>query len=97
MINESPFVCRICGLRQGTRQCLIFAEGVVGVAVEPALAGLRRRNHWMARGVRVFAGVLVRRAVAAERNAAFLAGAQMNPVVADLDALRAFAAFRLFD
>jgi hypothetical protein len=80
-----------------TMWVLIFAERVVAVAVEPALAGLGRRNHRMAGGVRVFAGVLVRRAVAAERNAAFLAGAQMYPVVADLHALRAFAAFRLFD
>ena len=51
----------------------------------------------MAGRVRVFAGVLVRRTVAAERDAAFLAGAQMNPIVADLHALRAFAALRLFD
>jgi hypothetical protein len=47
--------------------------------------------------MRVFAGVLVRRTVAAKRDATFLAGAQMHPIVADLHAFRAFAAFRPFD
>ena len=51
----------------------------------------------MAGGVGVLAGVPVRRAVAAKRDAALLAGAQMNPFVADLHALRAFAALRIFD
>ncbi len=47
--------------------------------------------------MRVLAGVTVRRAVAAERDAAFLAGPQMHPVCADLHAFFAFAALRLFD
>ena len=47
--------------------------------------------------VRVFAGVTVRRAVAAERDAAFLARSQMHPVCAGLHAFLAFAALRLFD
>jgi hypothetical protein len=47
--------------------------------------------------VRVFAGVTVRRAVAAERDAAFLARSQMHPGCADLHAFFAFAALRLFD
>jgi hypothetical protein len=38
--------------------------------------------------------VLVRRTVAAQRNAAVLAGAQMNPWRPDLYALFAFEAFR---
>ena len=46
---------------------------------------------------RVFAGVLVRRRIAAECGAALLAGAQVKPLRADLDALRAFAALRLFN
>ena len=47
--------------------------------------------------VRVLAGVTVRRAVAAERDAAFLARSQMHPVCAGLHAFFAFAALRLFD
>src|SRR5215218_2204828 len=39
---------------------------------------------------RVFGGVPVRRVVAAQRDAALLAGAQVDPLRADLDALLAF-------
>ena len=46
---------------------------------------------------RVLRRVLVGRVVAAERLAALLAGPQMNPGCADLDALFAFAALRLLD
>ena len=45
----------------------------------------------MLRRVRVFAGVPVRRTVAAERHATRLAGAQMDPTRADLHALLALA------
>lgn len=75
----------------------IFCKGVVRIAVQPALARLPRSNHGMPTLVRVFSGVPVRRTVAAERDAACLAGPQMNPVVADLHAFFAFAALRLFD
>jgi len=51
----------------------------------------------MARGVCVFAGVPVRRAIAAERDAASLTGPQMNPASADFHALGALANFRLFN
>ena len=61
------------------------------------LARLRRSNDRMLRGVRMFAGVPVRRAVAAERDATCLARPQMNPEAADLYAFRAFAALRLLD
>jgi hypothetical protein len=47
--------------------------------------------------VRVFAGVTVWRAVTAERYTARLAGAQMNPLRADLHTFLAFAALRLFN
>ena len=43
------------------------------------------------------AGVLVRRAVATEGHPTFLAGAEMDPVGADLDALGAFQALGSFD
>ena len=47
--------------------------------------------------VRVFARVMVWRAVATERDSTCLAGPQMNPVRTDLHALRALAPLRLFD
>src|SRR6266513_3294287 len=49
----------------------------------------------MTRDVRMFAGVAISRRVAAQRRAALLAGAEMNPRVADLHTLPAFANFRL--
>ncbi len=51
----------------------------------------------MVRGMRVFTGVPVRRAIATKRHAAFLTRAQMNPVGTDLHALLTFAVLRLFD
>ena len=51
----------------------------------------------MACGVRVFGRVVVRRAVAAKRDSASLAGPQMNPVRTDLHAFFAFATLRLLD
>ena len=61
------------------------------------LARLRRCDHRMSTGVRMFAGVLIRRAVAAQRDSTRLACPQMNPVAADLHAFFAFAPMRLFD
>ena len=46
---------------------------------------------------RMFARVLVRRAVAAQRHATCLARAQMDPARADLHTFLAFAALRLLD
>jgi hypothetical protein len=51
----------------------------------------------MPTGVRVFAGVLIRRAVAAQRDSTRLARPQMNPVRTDLNAFFAFATLRLLD
>ena len=61
------------------------------------LARLRRCDHRMSAGVRVFAGVLIRRAVAAQRDSTRLARPQMNPVAADLHTFFAFAALWPFD
>ena len=47
--------------------------------------------------VRVFSGVTIWRAVAAERHAALLARAQVNPFRSDLDALRALGNLGLSD
>ena len=38
----------------------IFRKGIVGVAIEPALPGLSRRNYRMPALVRVFARVVIR-------------------------------------
>ena len=75
----------------------IFHESVVGITVQPTLAGLRGGDDWMPGGVRVFAGVLVWRAVTAERDTTCLAGPQMNPVCADLHAFFTLAARSVFD
>src|ERR671930_1984540 len=49
----------------------------------------------MMRGAGVFARVLIGRAVATVRRAAFLARPQVNPARATLDAFVAFALFRM--
>jgi len=61
------------------------------------LAWLRRSDHRMFAGVRVFAGVLIRRAVAAQRDSTRLARPKMHPIGTDLYAFFAFAALRLLD
>src|SRR5438105_11089981 len=77
--------------------CLVFREGVVWIAIEPPLARLPRRNHRMSALARVFARVVIWRAIAAECRSAALARPQMDPSPADLDALLALAALRVFD
>ena len=51
----------------------------------------------MSGGVRVFAGVLIRRAVAAQRDSTRLARPEMHPIGTDLHALFAFTALWLLD
>ena len=51
----------------------------------------------MTAAVGVFGGVLIRRAVATERNSTRLARPQMHPVAADLNAFFTFAALWLLD
>ena len=75
----------------------VLDKNVVGIAVQPALARLSRSYHRMSAGVRVFGGVFVRRAIAAQRYAACLTRPQMHPVATDLYALFAFGAFRLLN
>ena len=75
----------------------IFGKGVVRIAVQPMFARLRRCDHRMSTGMRVFAGVLIRRAVAAERDSTRLARPEMHPVGTDLYAVFAFATMRLLD
>ena len=80
-----------------SRRSLILGKGGIGIAIEPALARLGGRDDWMPARPRVFAGVLIRRAVATQRHATLLAGAQMHPLRPDLHTLRALAAVRKFD
>jgi hypothetical protein len=61
------------------------------------LPRLSRRNHRMSAGVCVFAGVLIWRAVAAQRDSTRLARPEMHPIGTDLYAFFAFAATRLLD
>ena len=75
----------------------IFREGLVGIAVQPMLPRLRGSDHRMSTGVRVFAGVLIRRAVAAQRDSTRLARPQMHPIGTDLYAFFAFATMWLLD
>ena len=51
----------------------------------------------MSGGMRMLAGVLIRRAVAAKRYSTRLTSTQMNPVAADLYAFFAFTALRLLN
>src|SRR5438067_11051391 len=80
-----------------SRRSLILGKGGIGIAIKPALARLRGRDDWMPARPRVFAGVLIRRAVATQRHATLLAGTQMHPLRPDLHTLRALAAVRKFD
>ena len=81
----------------GRKLGLVLSEGFVGIAIQPTLARLRRCDHRMSTGVRVLAGVLIRRAVAAQRDSTRLARPEMHPIGTDLYAFFAFAAMRLLD
>jgi len=71
----------------------ILDERVVRIAKQPALARLGRGDHRMTRRVRVLGGMTVGRVVAAPCPAALLAGTQVNPGAAHLDAVLAFLSF----
>src|SRR6266516_2355167 len=75
----------------------IFHKGIVGVAGEPACPRLSGGDDRMPGGVCVFTGVLVWRAIAAERNSTRLAGSQVDPLRPDLYTLIALGAFCAFD
>ncbi len=91
--------CLRLGLRTHalTGATSVFRKGIVRIAVQPSLPGLRRGNHRMSTGVRVPGGVAVWRTVATQSRATHLARPQMNPSATNLDALIAFLAFRMGD
>jgi hypothetical protein len=76
---------------------LIIGEGVVRIAIQPTLAGLRRCNYRVPAPTCVLARVLLRRAVAAKGRAALLTCAQMEPSSADLHTLSALTALSMLD
>jgi hypothetical protein len=89
--------CLRLGLRTHalTGATSVFCKGIVRIAVQPSLPGLRRGNHRMSTGVRVPCGMAVWRTVATQGRATHLTRPQMNPSGANLDALIAFLAFRM--
>src|SRR2546421_446476 len=70
----------------------VFRELVVRITIQPPLPRLLRGDHRMTGGAGVLGGMLVGRAVAAQRGAALLARSQVDPVRADLHALGALPA-----
>ena len=66
--------------QEARNRCSIFGERLVWVAVEPAFARLRRCDHRMSTGMCMFTGVLIWRAVAAQRDSTRLARPEMHPV-----------------
>ena len=85
------------GGEAGRKLGSVIGEGLVWIAVDPTFARLRRCDHRMSTGERVFAGVLIRRAVAAQRNATRLARPKMHPIRTDFYAFFAFATMRLLE
>ena len=61
------------------------------------LPRLRGSYHRMSTGVGVFTGVLIRRAVAAQRDSTRLTRSEMHPIGTDLHAFFALATMRLLD
>jgi hypothetical protein len=89
--------CLFQAFRTQTEFNSVLDENVVGIAVQPLLTGLSGGDHRMSAGVRMFARVPVRRAVAAQCDAACLARPQMYPIAADLYAFFTFEPLRLLN
>src|SRR5207237_3043025 len=70
----------------------ICRETVVRITIEPPRPRLLGSDHGVSARPRMLGGMLVGRAVAAQRGAALLAGAQMHPLRVDLHALGALPA-----
>ena len=74
----------------------VFGKRVIRIAIEPAFARLRGSDHRVSAGASMFAGVLIRRAVAAQGHSAFLARSQMHPACADFYAFATLEMRRMF-
>jgi hypothetical protein len=75
----------------------VFSEIFIGVAIQPALARLRRRDDGMPSYLRVLRGVTIRGVVTTMSTSAFLARAQVDPVTTDLYAFVALIPLRRLD
>jgi hypothetical protein len=75
----------------------ILGECIIGKAVQPAFAWLRRCDDRVRGRAGVLTRVAIRGRIAAERDAARLAGAEVHPGRADLHALFALTAVRPLD
>jgi hypothetical protein len=84
-------------LREDTAKSGIFCKQIVGVAPHPFLSGLRGNDHGMAGAVEVLCHVFVTGLVTTQGGATGLAGAEMHPGAADLDAFFAHMLFFLFE
>ena len=74
---------------------LVLRKGLVCETIQPIFSRLSRGNHWMCRRPSVLTGVSIRRRIAAQRHAACLARAQVNPVRSDLNALLTLMILRM--
>jgi hypothetical protein len=73
---------------------LVFAKGVVRIAIQPSFSWLRGSYDRMPGGARVFTGVPIGRAVTAQSDTALLTGAEMHPLRSDFHALSALGNLR---
>src|SRR6185503_3729772 len=89
--------CKPARRNLGAERASVFDEGVIRIAIEPALASFTGRDYRMATRFRMSSGVAIGRAVAAQRRPAVLTGSQVDPLRFDLDALFAHVSLRVLD
>src|SRR5215216_3487878 len=94
-----PYLSGSCALNHEgpSRGGSVLREALVGIAIQPAFARLRRRDYRVPRLLCMARGVPIGRVVAAVRAAAVLARAQVHPLAATLHAFVAFELLRVLD
>jgi hypothetical protein len=75
---------------------LILGKFIIGVTVQPAFTRFGRTHYRVLHGLKVPGSMLVGGEVAAEGNAAGLAGAQVHPMATRFDAFFAYVRLGLF-
>jgi hypothetical protein len=80
----------MCLIDSSAPPTLVLHKRVIRIAIKPVLARLAGSDHGMPGSMSMFAGVLIRRAVAAQGHSAFLARSQMHPTRSDFYALTTF-------
>src|SRR6187431_655314 len=73
---------------------LVLRECVIRIAIQPSFAGLGRGDHGVSAAAGVSRGVAMGRVVTTMGASALLAGAQVHPLAAGLDALVTLVAAR---